>query len=102
MNRQYTVDDFKKVVKKIKGKFPEATIGTDLIIGYPEETEKEFNETLKLLEEIKPGWTNISKFSSRKNTKAADLKPLKSEIVKKRSLIADKLANEISKKQSLK
>ncbi len=102
MNRQYTVDDFKKVVNKIRGKFPEATIGTDLIIGYPNETEKEFNETLKLIEETKPEWTNISKFSSRKNTKAADLKPLKSETVKERVLIADKLANEISKEKSKK
>ncbi len=102
MNRQYTVDDFKNIVGKIREKFPEATIGTDLIVGYPEETEKEFNETLKLLKEIKPEWTNISKFSSRKNTEAADLKPLKSETVKERSLIADKLANEISKEQSKK
>ncbi len=99
MNRQYKVNDFKKVIEKIRRKFPEATIGIDLIIGYPNEIEKKFNETLKLLGEIKPKGTNISKFSSRKNTKAVDLKPLKSETVKERSLVADKLAKEISKEQ---
>jgi len=90
MNRNYKVKNFKKIVNKFRKEIPKINISTDIIIGYPTETEEDFQKTLKLIGEIKPEVLNISKFSSRKGTKASKLKPLKSEIIKERMLRLNK------------
>jgi len=84
MNRGGNVKNFKKIVKKFR-KIPKMNIATDIITGFPTETEKDFNQTLKLIKEINPEVLNISKFGPRPKTKAAKLKQLKTEIVKERS-----------------
>ena len=71
------------------------TISTDVIVGYPTETEKDFNETVKLIKKIRPEVLNISKFGARPGTLAAKLKPLKSEIVKERSVKLTKVYKNI-------
>ena len=100
MNRNYSVDDFKQIVSKIRMKFKRCNLWTDVIVGYPTESDEDFEDTMNLLKEIKPDWTNISKFSTRKGTKAEKLKKLKSEVVKKRSIIASNIAKEISMEQN--
>jgi len=85
MNRYYTIKDFKIIVKKLRKSIPNITIATDIIVGHPLETKKDFNLTLKLIQEIHPEVLNISKFSSRPLTKASKLKQLSSEIIKERS-----------------
>jgi len=102
MNRGYKAEYFEKLVWTIRKKFPLCTIGTDIIVGYPTETENDFEETLKILRKAKPDWTNVSKFTSREGTFAQKLKPLDSAVVKKRSEIASKLAKEIQLKQTKK
>ena len=74
MNRPYTVDDFKKIVKKFREEIPEITISTDMICGFPGETEEQFRDSLLLIESIKPDVLNISRFISRPGTKAAEMK----------------------------
>ncbi|MCK4429339.1 MAG: MiaB/RimO family radical SAM methylthiotransferase, partial [Candidatus Aenigmarchaeota archaeon] len=102
MNRKYCAEDFKQIVKKIRNKFPLATIWTDLIVGYPTETEEDFNKSLDLIKSIKPDWTHVSKFGVRKKTKAADLKQLKSETIQSRSIEAGNLAKRIAIEQNKK
>jgi len=102
MNRNYAVKDFEFIVKKIRNKFKMATIWTDIIVGYPTETEEDFQKSLNLLKKVKPDWTNVSKFGVRRKTKAARLKPLDSEVVKERSIILSELAKKISIEQNKK
>lgn len=102
MNRNYAVKDFEFIVKKIRNKFKRATIWTDIIVGYPTETEEDFQKSINLLKKVKPDWTNVSKFGVRRKTKAARLKPLDSEVVKERSIILSELAKKISIEQNKK
>jgi len=91
MNRFHSVEDFKKIVKLFRKAIPDITISTDIIVGYPTETELDFQQTLKLLKQIKPEVLNISRFTSRPHTLAAKLKQLSTEIKKQRSRISANL-----------
>lgn len=73
MNREYTIDDFKNLVKKIRAEIKDAEISTDIIVGFPGETEEQFQNTLKALREIGFCRINVAAFSSRPKTAAADL-----------------------------
>ena len=94
MGRTHTIKDFKEIVKQFRKEFHNFNIDTDIIVGYPTETEEDFQETLKLIKEIKPEVLNISMFSSRPNTKASKLKQLNSEIIKDRSRRLTKIKKE--------
>ena len=88
MNRYYTVEDFKKIVSEFRKEAPEIHILTDVIVGYPTETEEDFLETKELLEELKLNVVNLSKYTARPKTYATKhLKPLTSEEVKRRCLV---------------
>ena len=85
MKRVHTVVEFKEIVDEFRAKFKGISISTDVILGYPGEEESDFLETYNLIEKYKPEVLNISMFSSRANTKAANLKQLDSLIIKNRS-----------------
>lgn len=71
MNRRYTTEEFKAVTKRLKAKFPNAALTTDIIVGFPGETDEEFNTTYEFLKEIAFYKMHIFKYSQRKGTKAA-------------------------------
>lgn len=71
MNRRYTTEEFKAVTKRLRSKFPNASLTTDIIVGFPGETEDEFNTTYEFLKEIAFYKMHIFKYSQRKGTKAA-------------------------------
>lgn len=95
MNRKYTKQEFLKIIKEFKKNFPEIHISTDIIIGYPEETEKDFQETYELIKKIKPETLNISRFWPRPKTKAEKLKQLDNKIIKKRIIKISQLHKRI-------
>ncbi|MEW6063114.1 MAG: tRNA (N(6)-L-threonylcarbamoyladenosine(37)-C(2))-methylthiotransferase [Nanoarchaeota archaeon] len=97
MNRKYTVQEFKKIVTEFRKNIPNLTISTDIILGYPTETKKDFQQTINLIKQIKPEVLNISKFSPRPGTKTAKLKLLPTQEVKRRSVITTKIFNKIRK-----
>jgi len=70
MNRNYTVEHYLKIIKKIKRLIPEAKISTDIIVGFPGETKKQFNNSVKLFKQIKFINAYISQYSSRPGTAA--------------------------------
>ncbi|MGZ4933243.1 MAG: tRNA (N(6)-L-threonylcarbamoyladenosine(37)-C(2))-methylthiotransferase [Halobacteriota archaeon] len=87
MERGHTVLDFERCVSAFRRRFREITISTDFIVGFPTETENDFQSTLELLRETKPVKVNITRFSPRPGTSAAALDPVTSRIVKDRSRI---------------
>ncbi|MFH1455429.1 MAG: tRNA (N(6)-L-threonylcarbamoyladenosine(37)-C(2))-methylthiotransferase [archaeon] len=91
MARPVTVEQFKTIVKLFRNNFPGMSIATDVIVGYPTETEDDFKQTVALVKELKFEVFNISKFTPRPGTKASELKPLNTKISKKRSAELDKL-----------
>lgn len=84
MNRKYKVQDFVFIVDKFRKEIPDLELWTDIIVGFPEETEKDFQETLKIIKKIKPQQLNLSRYWAIKGTEAATLQQLKPEIIKKR------------------
>lgn len=71
MNRRHTVSDFINLVEKIKLAKPEIEIGTDIIVGFPGETDAQFLDTVKLFEKVKFNVAYISIYSPRKGTPSA-------------------------------
>ena len=73
MNRRYTAKEYEDSVNLLRETMPDVSISTDVIVGFPGETEEEFNETYEFLKRIKLTKTHIFKYSPRKGTKAADM-----------------------------
>jgi threonylcarbamoyladenosine tRNA methylthiotransferase CDKAL1 len=97
MRRGYTVEEFKEIVKKFRKEIPGITISTDIICGFPTETEKDFEETVKLIKEVKPEVMNISKFYPRPNTEAKKMKQLPTKVIKERSRRLSEIYRQIKK-----
>ncbi|MBI4999812.1 MiaB/RimO family radical SAM methylthiotransferase [Candidatus Gottesmanbacteria bacterium] len=74
MNRYYTANDYLNLVKKIRQKIPDIKIGTDIIVGFPEETEEQFQHTVDLCKKIGFVKAYIAKYSPRPGTVAYKLK----------------------------
>jgi threonylcarbamoyladenosine tRNA methylthiotransferase MtaB len=74
MNRLYTTKDYKEVVEYLRKHIPDVSITTDIIVGFPGETDEEFNKTYEFLRDIKLTKMHIFKFSPRKGTRAAEMK----------------------------
>lgn len=73
MNRRYTAEEFEECTKRLRAKFPKAALTTDIIVGFPGETDEEFNKTFEFLKRIKFYQMHIFKYSQRKGTKAASM-----------------------------
>ncbi len=99
MNRPYTISEYKKCISLIRKEIPDITLSTDLIVGFPGETEKEFQNSKKLLEEINFDMAYISRYSPRPGTKASKLDDDVSFQEKKRR---EEILNETLKKGALK
>ena len=94
MNRKHKVEDYIKVYKKLKKINSEIEFSSDFIIGYPGETDQDFNETLNLLKEIKFINSFSFIFSPRPGTKASGLPMINKEVTKERLIkIQKKLFN---------
>ncbi len=74
MNRRYTTEEFKNIVNLLRENYKDVNLTTDIIVGFPQETEEEFNKTYEFLKEIKFYKMHVFKYSQRKGTKAAVMK----------------------------
>ncbi|MFZ5559504.1 MAG: tRNA (N6-isopentenyl adenosine(37)-C2)-methylthiotransferase MiaB [Patescibacteria group bacterium] len=94
MNRGYTIEQYKNLIKKIRAKIPGIKISTDVIVGFPGETKKQFQNTVKIFREIKFDKAYVNKYSTRQGTAAAKFKdnvPLEEK--KRRWKIINNIAN---------
>jgi len=98
MRRFYSIDDFKEVVNAFRNSFSEVTVATDVICGFPGETEEAFERTLRLIENVKPDIVNVSKFFARPKTAAAEMHEdfVSSPEIKRRSSLASQLARKVA------
>lgn len=71
MNRRYTTQEFEKVTRLLREAYPNAALTTDIIVGFPGETDEEFNNTYEFLKKVAFYKMHIFKYSQRKGTKAA-------------------------------
>uniref|UniRef100_A0A8C6DTA0 tRNA-t(6)A37 methylthiotransferase n=1 Tax=Moschus moschiferus TaxID=68415 RepID=A0A8C6DTA0_MOSMO len=85
MKREYCVADFKRVVDFLKDKVPGITIATDIICGFPGETDQDFQETVKLVEEYKFPSLFINQFYPRPGTPAAKMEQVPAQVKKQRT-----------------
>lgn len=101
MGRRYNREEYLDVVSRIKAKIPNIALTTDIIVGFPYETEEEFEETLSLCEEVKYSSAFTFIYSPRPNTPAAKMEQLPRDVVQKRFVrlkaLIDKLTEESSK-----
>ncbi|MFX0059439.1 MAG: tRNA (N(6)-L-threonylcarbamoyladenosine(37)-C(2))-methylthiotransferase, partial [Candidatus Heimdallarchaeota archaeon] len=94
MNRFYSISEIHNKINILKNKFPLLTFSTDIICGFPGETEEDFNETIKLIKWLKPEILNISKFTPRPGTKAKNMNQVNSRTIKERSIRLSKIFRE--------
>lgn len=85
MKRKYYVSDFRSIVETFRRKIPDITISTDIICGFPTETDEQFEDSIKLIKEIKPSVLNISRFWPRPRTEAAKMEQVHGNVTKERS-----------------
>ncbi|KAJ8531820.1 hypothetical protein ON010_g14142 [Phytophthora cinnamomi] len=91
MNREYTAAEFRRVADELLAKVPNLTLATDIICGFPSETEEHFEETMELVEKYRFHIMNISQFYPRPGTPAAKMKRVPTQVVKNRSRKLTKL-----------
>ena len=94
MKRGHTAETYKEIVKMARDRFEKFTISTDIIVGFPTETEKDFEETMELLDKTRPDVVNLSRYSARPGTDAAEWKQIEVSEIKRRSkLVFEKISN---------
>lgn len=95
MNRKYNKESFKKKVDLIRTYYPNAGITTDIIVGFPGETEEDHESTVQYLEDLKLSRIHIFPYSIRKGTKAADMEQVDGNIKIRRKNELEKLGEEL-------
>ncbi len=100
MNRDHTVEDFIEVVNAFRRRFEDVMVSTDIIVGFPTETEDAFWKTYELIRDVEPDIVNITRFSKRPFTPAYRLKEIHGWIVKERSRKLTELARSIGLKRN--
>ena len=83
MKRRYTAEQYKNKIKHINKLIPGVNIGVDVIVGFPNETIDDFNQTYSLLSDLEFSYLHVFTYSERNNTEAKDIFPKIDEGVKK-------------------
>jgi MiaB-like tRNA modifying enzyme len=92
MRRKYTIGQFKELITRFREELPSVGVATDIICGFPGETEAQFRESLDFVEWLRPDMLNISRFWPRPGTEAAAMRnQFPSRITKDRSRLMDEL-----------
>ena len=103
MNRKYTIEEYLKLVEELRKAIPDLALTTDIIVGFPTETEKDFEETLNLVKEVRFDYAFMFKYSEREGTAAVKLEPKVPEEERLRRLqilidLQNRITTEINKK----
>lgn len=99
MRRGYRSDEVRRQVATARARLPDLHLATDVIVGFPGETEEDFRATEELLEEVAPETVNVTRFSARPGTPAARLPRLPPRVAKRRSREVAELRQRISRRR---
>ncbi len=100
MKRENTVEEYLSIVSLCKKEFPSITIATDIIVGFPTETEAEFLDTVELLRKTMPDIVNISRYRIRHGTLAARMEQVSGDEMKRRSRLLTSICQNIGQLQN--
>lgn len=101
MNRRYTTEQFMEMVKLFRSTIPDIFIATDIIVGFPTETEEDFEETCKIVEKISPDKVHVARYAMRPFTLASSMPQLSDFVKKSRSRKLSEIVKEITLKTNL-
>ncbi len=101
MGRHYSVNEIKSIIEKFRNFLPNIVFATDIIVGFPTESEDDFKNSIKFVKDVEPDIVNISKFAPRPKTLASKLEAIPSKIIKDRSRQLSIICSEISKKKNM-
>lgn len=99
MNRQYTIEQYKDLVQEIRRTIPTATITTDIIVGFPTETEQEYQDTINAVRAIQFDDAYMYGYSPRSETRAFQYEPLPEGVIKSRLAHLIKVQSEVTKEK---
>ena len=85
MRRGHDAENYFYIVDEFRKNFPKMSLITDIIVGFPGESEEDFQKSIELVENSRPDFVNVSKFASRPGTRASKMKQLPSQVLKERS-----------------
>lgn len=100
MRRGHTLAQYLDIVSKFKKEIPDIVLAVDIIVGYPTESDDDFDLTVKLLEEIKPSLIHLSKYQHRKGAISSSLREIPHEIMKKRSKFLSEIKSKITEDEN--
>jgi len=95
MGRGYTVADFEEIVATFKKRYPEIILATDMIVGFPGETEEDFSKSVDLIERVRPNKVNITRYSQRPFTPLSSKEDFPDWVKKDRSRIMNSCAEKV-------
>lgn len=100
MRRGHTIEQYLDVLSKFKNEIPDLTLAVDVIVGYPTETDDDFDLTVDLLEKIKPSLIHLSKYQHRKGAISSSLPEVPPEVMKKRSKFLSEIKSQITENEN--
>ena len=100
MRRGHTIDQYLDIVNKFKKEIPNLTLATDIIVGYPTETDDDFLKTVDLLKNVKPSLIHLSKYQHRKGAISSSLKEIPHETMKNRSKFLSQIKSKITMEEN--
>lgn len=95
MKRRYTIEEYFTLIDIIRARYPDMSISTDMIAGFPGETDRDHKKSVDLLRRLKADTVNITRFSPRPGTKAADMKQVNGRVIKDRSTELTMVKNQV-------
>ena len=101
MRRGHDISQYRDIVSRFREEIPDLTLATDIIVGYPTESDEDFDETVKLLRDIKPSLIHLSKYQHRIGAISSSLKEIPPKTMKKRSKFLSQIKEEITEEENL-
>lgn len=100
MHRGHSIEEFKEIITRFRDEIPDISLATDVIVGYPTEDKSAFDDTLKMIEEVRPDFLHISKYHHRPGASSSLLDEIEHQEMKKRSKKLNELKSNIALKNN--
>ena len=100
MRRGHTIGQYRDIISRFKKEIPDLTLAVDVIVGYPTESDEDFEMTVELLKNIRPSLIHLSKYQHRKGAISSSLPEIPPKVMKKRSKFLSQIKYEITEDEN--